>query len=337
MCDACKSSLVQRRGTRRGALRYHCQHCNHWFQVNRKKHSKKQEILRLHLDGLPFRSLATHFDISVGSAYNYSLDALMALPHCADVTRAYCQKFCGILLVDGKYLSVKGYERKIPVVYGIDYTTHDIPQYVFSQAENYQTCDTFFRSLKLMDYPLQAVVCDDNRNIYESCRHTYPSAVVQLCHVHYLRNVRSVLDLEHRPQYRSFFLSLCDLFTFKRDLHDFNRRATQLFMQTHQDTVCSDILIDLERRKSILFGYRNHRGTPTTTNLIESFNSHLQGRLDTIKGFELFHHADAWLNAYFIRRRTKKFTDCSGKFKRLNGKTSLSQSLKPGIDQPIFF
>ena len=63
--------------------------------------------------------------------------------------------------------------------------------------------------------------------------------------------------------------------------------------------------------------------TPRTNNLIESFNSHLQGRLKTIKGFESFNHAELWLNAYFLRRRTKKFTDCEGKFKSLNGKSSI--------------
>ncbi|MBD3279439.1 MAG: hypothetical protein GF390_01875 [Candidatus Pacebacteria bacterium] len=76
---------------------------------------------------------------------------------------------------------------------------------------------------------------------------------------------------------------------------------------------------------------------PTTTNLIECFNSHLQGRLKTIKGFESFKHADLWLNAYFLRRRTKKFTDCRGKFRNLNGKTSLFKAKKPGIDLPVFF
>jgi len=71
--------------------------------------------------------------------------------------------------------------------------------------------------------------------------------------------------------------------------------------------------------------------------LIESFNSHLEGRLSTLKGFESFHHADLWLNGHFLRRRMKPFTDCQSKFRRLNGKTSLSQTKKPGIDLPSFF
>lgn len=222
-------------------------------------------------------------------------------------------------------------------MYGIDYTTHDIPHYVLSRAENYTTCLSFFRSLKLTGYLLQSLVCDDNKNIYESCRHTFPESTVQLCQVHYIRNLRFMLDPDHQPQYRRFFAEICELFTQKRSLDDFDKRARNLFTVSFQDQVCRDILLDLEKKKSLLLGYHQHKGTPVTTNLIESFNSHLQGRLDTIKGFESFQHADTWLNAYFLRRRTKKFTDCTGKFRRLNGKTSLSQSLRPGIDAPVFF
>ncbi len=71
-----------------------------------------------------------------------------------------------------------------------------------------------------------------------------------------------------------------------------------------------------------------HRHIPQTTNLIESYNSHLEGRLKTIKGFESFTHADNWLNAYFLRRRLKPFTDCSGKFATLNGTCSMEQTMK---------
>ncbi len=336
-CPQCAGDQVERRGKRRGKERFFCRDCEKWFQINRRAGVKKKELLKLHLDGLPFRALAEQYNLSVGSAYNYCFEALKELPHCADISREYCQKFSGILLVDGKYVRVKGYDRKIPVVYGIDYTTHDIPHYLLSTAENWQTCDKFFRSLKLLNYPLQAVVCDDNRNIYETCRRIYNNATVQLCQIHYLRNIRFALDLENKPQYRSFFHSLCELFELKRAPHDFDQRAGKLFWHTNQDPICRDILLDLEHRKTLLLGYRNLRGTPTTTNLIESFNSHLQGRLDTIKGFESFSHADAWLNAYFLRRRTKKFTDCTGKFSKLNGKTSLSQTQIPGIDLPTFF
>ncbi len=337
-CPFCSSIHTRRRGIRKGAERYQCQECLKWFQISRvMPRISAAEVTIQHLAGLPFRALANQHEIGVGTAYRKVQTYLEELPHCADVTREYCQKFSGILLVDGKYVKVKGYDRKIPVVYGIDYTTHDIPHFILSKAENYQTCHAFFQSLYLMNYPLQALVCDDNQNIYESCQRVYPRAAIQLCQVHYLRNIKMLLDLENHPTYQPFFTSLCLLFDGKRSPADFDKRAGNMLQYFGTDRLCVEILIDLERRKQLLLGYRNHRGTPTTTNLIESFNSHLQGRLDTIKGFESFKHADTWLNAYFLKRRMTKFTDCSGKFKHLNGKTSLSQTQKTGIDLPTFF
>jgi len=95
---------------------------------------------------MSFRSLADKYNLSVGTTYNKCFKALENLPHCADITRQYCSKYSGILLVDGKYISVKGYERKIPFIYGIDYLTHDIPTYIFSIAENFVTLKKFFAS-----------------------------------------------------------------------------------------------------------------------------------------------------------------------------------------------
>lgn len=104
-----------------------------------------------------------------------------------------------------------------------------------------------------------------------------------------------------------------------------------------KDETYGSILIDLARKQHLLQGYLHHKGTPTTTNLIDSMNSHLEARIKPLKGFESFTHADLWLNEYFLRRRNKKYTDCSRKFKRLNGKTSLEITQKPGIDIPSFF
>lgn len=262
---------------------------------------------------------------------------LVELPTCIDVTRWYCEKFQGVLLVDGKYVKVKKQDRKIPVLYGVDYATHDIPHYRLSQAEDYLTCKKFFESLKLTSYVLQAIVCDDNQNIYTAAQYVYPSAVVQLCHLHFLRTMRPLLDFETSNHHQLFFQLLCKLLIHKRSREDFERKATKLVTAFSFDDVCSSILIELSRKQPLLQGYLLHKGTPTTTNLIESYNSHLEARVRPLKGFESFKHANLWLNGYFLKRRTQKFTDCSRQFRRLNGKTSLELTKKPGIDLPVLF
>lgn len=190
------------------------------------------------------------------------------------------------MLVDGKYVKVKKNDKKIPVIYGVDYKTHDIPHFRLTKSEDYLNCKKFFESIKLTSYPLQAIVCDDNKNIYNAARYVFPKVVIQLCHIHFLRNMKALLYLENNHYFKDIYYT---------------------------------------------------KNTPTTTNLIESMNSHLEARLRPLKGFESFKHANLWLNGYFLRRRTRKWTDCSEKFRRLNGKTSLEITKKPGIDVPSFF
>jgi len=251
------------------------------------------------------------------------------LPQCADITRTYCSRFCGILLVDGKYISVKGYDRKIPVLYGVDYLTHDIPHYLFSTAENYQTCVTFFQSLRLANYPLQAVVCDDNINIYQACTKVYPKAVTQLCQNHYKQSIRLGLDVRNNSAYLPFMHEIEGIFEKRRSVEEFQRLAGKILVKYQHDPRCLAILTDIERRLPLLNAYTALARVPRTTNLIESYNSHLQGRLKTIKGFESFKHADMWLNAYFLNRRLKPFTDCGKTFHHLNGHQALEITKKP--------
>lgn len=89
-----------------------------------------------------------------------------------------------------------------------------------------------------------------------------------------------------------------------------------------------NILADVRNRASDLFCFRQVQDCPNSTNLIESYNSHLQGRLKTIKGFQGFVSARRWLNGWLIRRRTKPLTDCQFPFKHLNKHASLEWSIK---------
>jgi len=323
---------------RRGKIKYVCKVCSKWFQLNRVKEKSTALVLTLqHLQGTSYRNLADQYGLHASTIYRKVAPVLATLPHCADVTRKYCTRFCGVLLVDGKYVAIKGYERKIPVLYGIDYLTHDIPHYYLSVGENFATCTTFFTSLRLLNYPLLSVVCDDNQNIYQACQQIYPKAIIQLCQNHFKENLRQRLGVRTIPTYQPFMHAIETLFERKYMGDDFNRRAAGILKQYSGDRVCAEIMLEIARKKPLLLGYLQGKGIPTTTNLIECFNSHLQGRLETIKGFENFHHADDWLNGYFLQRRLKKFTDCSGKFRGLNGKCSLEKTKKSEMDIPNFF
>lgn len=281
------------------------------------------------MSGLSFRTIAENLKISVGKSYEAYFEVLERLPFCIDITRNYCSRFCGILLVDGKYVKVKGYKKKIPVIYGIDYLTHDIVHFVLGPSENYSLLLKFFSSLKLANYPLQAVVSDDNQNIPQACLKVYPTTTWQLCQNHYKHNLRITLNLNNDPTYRPFMKELETLFSNKISIEDFRSRASKIYKKHGEtDELCKKVMLDIAKRSPDLLGYHKLKNTPRTTNLIESFNSHLQGRLKTIKSFQNFKTTKLWLNAYFLKRRIKPFTDCTKQFKKLNGKSSLQQTLK---------
>lgn len=95
------------------------------------------------------------------------------------------------------------------------------------------------------------------------------------------------------------------------------------------------VLVSIAKEGSRLTAAGDVHGALATTNIIESYNPHLQGRLKTIKGFESFQSAKQCLNAYIIKLRFTKFTDCGEIFRHLNGKTSISQTLKKGAICPL--
>jgi hypothetical protein len=289
------------------------------------------------VDGAPYRKLADQHGFSPTTIYRSNLKASKALLHCADITRKHCVRYTGILEVDGKYLPVRPYDRKIPVLYGIDYATHDIPTYKLIPSENYQACLAYFTALRLLNYPLKALVCDDNDSIRDACIAIYPRAIIQLCQVHFMRNVSKVLSTRTDPKYRPFMARISELFATRVSEDQFSDTAHKILLDYRNDAKCVAIMQEIDRKRPLLLAYLRAPGIPRTNNLIECFNSHLNGRLKTIKGFKSFKHADLWLNAYFIRRRYKPYTDCGKHFKKLNGKKSIDIVAKDRTKLPKIF
>lgn len=188
--------------------------------------------------------------------------------------------------------------------------------------------------MKTINYPLRVVVCDDSSALKLALIRVYPKAKIQLCHNHYFENLRQYLSIRTSEIFQPFFYDLKEAFKTK---HHPKKRQALLAHTTYKyrnDQTILGIMVDIEKRNDELFTYKQIKGCPSTNNIIESYNSHLNGRLKTIKGFDSYTSAERWLNAWMIRRRIKTFTDCQKPFKHLNGKCSLSQTLKKGQKWP---
>jgi transposase-like protein len=197
-------------------------------------------------------------------------------------------------------------------------------------AEDEMAFSQFFQKLYDLGYDLRIVVADDRDGLKQALLKVFPYAKLQLCHNHYLDNIRKLLNIRTSDKYLHFFNSLkLHVFTEGTDEQKITNGLRHVMEKhaSHNKTL-QNILFAINARRIDLFNYLKVPNCPNTTNLIESYNSHLNGRLETIKKFQSFDSAQRWLNGYFIRRRTKQFTDCKGKFKYLNKHASLEFTIK---------
>jgi len=295
-------------------------------------------VVEDHIDGKPLRKIADKNKKSKSAIARKCTEQINNLPHNNSVTKQYCNRFCGIMVVDGKYIKVKGYSKAIPLLWGLDYFSHDIPVFKFAPSENYQSWLKYFGYLKSIKYPLQIVVCDDNENIKMAAKYIFPNVLIQTCQNHFLENIRRDLRVRTEEKYRGFVIDLkTELFLKKINRKDFQGRALKLLKKYRENQIATRYLIKIEKAFDELTAATLVPQAPKDTNLIELYNSHLQARLKSIKGFKSFSSAEKWLNAYILRRRFRKFRDCSAKFRYLNGKTSISQTCQKNGDLPLLF
>ena len=301
-------------------------------------HRTKPSFWIEHVDGLPLRKLADQNKISPAKAFRQVLRELNALPENTYVSAHFCNRFSGILNLDGKYVKVKGYPKKIPFIYSIDFPTHDIPIGILAPSENVQAFRKLFRLLRSINYPLKVIICDDSSALKIALKEAYPQAKIQLCHNHYFENLREHLKVRTDETYQPFFRDLKEALIPK---YHTLKRETKLshlnYSYGRKNDVLLSIMADLIKKDDELFTFQDFINCPNTNNLIESYNSHLNGRLKTIKGFNSFRSAERFCNAWMSRRRTKKFTDCTKPFKHLNGHSSIEKTLKKDLHWSSIF
>jgi hypothetical protein len=283
------------------------------------------------MDGVPFRKLGDQHELSGKQVFLKVQTEINQLPWNWQLTKTLCdpKRFCLRLVIDGTYVAVKGFEAKIPFIYCIDYLTHDIPHGELFIAEDEQSFSVFFQKLKEIGYTPDVVISDDRQGLKQALNKVFPYARLQLCHVHFVENIRQLLNIRTDDRYHHFFNSLVThVFKVKKESKITKGLMHVYYKRTYGNRMLQNIVTGIKHRQADLFNYLAYKNCPNNTNLIELYNSHLKARLKSIKGFQSFDSAKCWLNGYLIRRRTKPLTDCKTKFKKLNGFASLQFTIK---------
>ena len=171
-----------------------------------------------------------------------------------------------------------------------------------------------------------------------------PNCVVQICHVHFLENIRRQLRVRTYENYVSFFAEMRQ-YIFDVPILGKDRLEARIRGRSprHQDdplkiAVMQHIFQSSEKLTAYVHAKAHlHVDCPKTTNLIESMNKQLNGRLKTIQGFESFKTAARWLFAWILRKRLTPFTCCRGRFRKLNGTSSIKLTRRGRTKIPNFF
>lgn len=249
------------------------------------------------------------------------IERLKSLPSNNIYTFENCNKFSQVLMPDAKYINVRGRENKLAFLWAVDYFKHDFPFIYLAPSESFQSWNKFFNLFKMIDHQPQIVVCDDHTGMKAAARRQFRSVRIQACFNHLKENLRRRLRIRSESTYREFFRDIEYALDSKENLPKWlikkRLRYAYYKWQDHEELV--RILLEIASKEDELYSHKWIRKSPKTTNLIEAFNSHLEARLKAIRSFNSYQHADLWLNGYVLKRRFTKFTDCSGKFKHLNG------------------
>lgn len=290
-----------------------------------------------HLNGLSFKDIGDKYGISKPTTYRIVTKELENLPDNNKLTFTNCNRFSHIFEFDATYIQVKGYKHNLAFLWGVDYFRHDFQFFLLTPSESYHAWATYFSHFRIISHHPDYLVCDDNSNIKTAARFLFPDVTVPTCYNHFKEGVRRTLKVRSDQTYRLFSKSVGLLLSKKRSTDDFNKRLYGIYKDYKDDPVALNVIISIERRKDEFLTFQGFLKCPVTTNMIEGFNEHLEERLRHINSFSSFRHAKLWLNAYVLKRRFTKLTDCRGRFKFLNGKRPLEMTQKLDVDLPTFF
>jgi len=262
------------------------------------------------------------------TVYRLVMSALKKIPNSNHVTEVVCDKFSSYLQVDAKYISVRGV--KMAFIWAIDYYTHDIVWHMLVPEENSLAYLTLFKRLRSSGYELKGLTCDEHQAILGTVNLVFPKASVQICIVHYLRNVRYKLNLKEDEDI--FFLKDLKRLLLAESMKEFSIRGRKM-MERYRGNHQVEILADVVRKESYLTTHIREGKVPATSNLIECYNKHLNARLKKIDGFKSYRNAGLWLNGYVWLKRTSKLQCCKEKFKRLNGYLPLGLTSRDDLEK----
>ena len=296
------------------------------------------------------RILARRYDKTKKTILRIVHQIMERLPGSVNIQKRFLPLWSGILVFDGKVIRVydalmakmkkirldedeRRWMHKMRWLCGIDYGTGDLPHYSLASGETRIELVMYFKTLKSLNYPLKALVCDGNEEIRRAAKFVFgDSLIVQLCTRHFIDGLGRLLPSEEEePEARANLQKLMYLIqrVIEADtLEETNAPLTELraSMTTFRHPLKNTFLNLFERHKEELCAHLLHPELhlPHTSNDIENLFRQLNLRLKSLGRFFHQRYASDYLKAWALLRRFTPFTDCKSDRTYRNGKAPLT-------------
>lgn len=219
-----------------------------------------------------------------------------------------------VLVVDAKHVPVKGADYCEFLAYdtniGLIGRTHR------KGGESTWGYREIFKELKAAGYEVRVVVSDGGTGIYSALR-AFNIRKHQRCHIHLLRDLKTGLRMHSKkPRVvlrKYYWVKYAKLLLNSNDDYQLTLRLKHLdrvvfTMWTGGGDVELNAIKGFLRTLPLAFtfmGYQKFWNIPKTTNVLESYISHLNTRLKTMRGLKNPANAGRILNAihYFLRKK----------------------------------
>ncbi len=309
-CPWCLCLKTQRWGARKVGKRkiqkFRCSTCGHAFSKRITKGkltaNEKIKVTKSHLEGrTSIRQLVRDTGLAKQTIQNAIYETAKNCADPAYISKHLKPSWGGNLAVDSTTIRVydwsakyfryskneKRFLHKLSWIVALDLETLDIVHHHLGTDETMIDLILFFREIKNIGYDLKGLVTDGNIDIKRSAEMVLGSHFNhQLCHIHYLKNLRTRLkEGKLTPE-----------------------RCDELKQAIYQEKWIPGLPKEL-------FTYQELPGLPKTNQQIENLFRQLKLRTHSINQFHSYITAQNYLNAWSLSRRFTPFTDCRDKDK----------------------
>jgi len=363
-----------RRTTQR-VNRYRCEECGRYFSLRREKGQRysvgfKLELARMHVEErMSYRVMAKRIGERFGKQVSPRVLCGMVNEVAAHakgsiaMQEEYHPKWSGYLLVDDKYLSVRG--RKLMSLVAADSFGDPLHSEILEVNEQSEINEFFRFITERLEYPLLGLTSDLDVRFGRALEALNLQHILhQRCIWHGMQMVRKVLN--HQALHKKYFQVKTRLEREKQKVEDRDPYADRTMLDRLTAELAAlepeylrqcDLLEDVreifyepdpQESREMLAAFRRsyqrrypsvvawlvenvhlmlvHQSDvriPKTNNIAENLNKQLERRFKTIEAFQSVETAWNYQNLIRNYLRFKPYTDCRGDRRIYNGKSPL--------------